>query len=52
MGFDPTAWYDFYDVPVPAKDHAGDGTEPEDPVGANGRGNRAVTIRDVLAVLG
>jgi hypothetical protein len=40
--YDPTAWYDFYDVPVPAK---------ADAVGANGKRNRAVTLGDVLAVL-
>lgn len=41
MGFDANAWYDFYDVPVPAK---------ADAEGANGVKNRIVDIRDVLAV--
>jgi hypothetical protein len=41
MGFNPTAWYDFYDVPVPAY---------PDPT-PNGPKNHAVTIGDVLAVL-
>jgi hypothetical protein len=40
--YDPTAWYDFYDVPVPAK---------ADAEGANGVRNRAVAMPDVLAVL-
>jgi hypothetical protein len=43
--FDPTAWYDFYDVPVPAKPDAGPGS------GANGIRNKAIDISDVLAVL-
>ncbi len=42
MGFDPDLWYDFYDVPVPAK---------ADIDGANGVRNGAVTMGDVLAVL-
>jgi hypothetical protein len=41
MGFDPNAWYDFYDVPVPAR---------ADPT-TNGTRDRPVDIRDVLAVL-
>jgi hypothetical protein len=45
MGFDPGAWYDFYDVPVPAKPDSGPGS------GANGVRNKAVTMADVLAVL-
>jgi hypothetical protein len=40
--YDPNAWYDFYDVAVPAK---------ADAVGANGKRNRAVNLGDVLAVL-
>ncbi|MGB6895914.1 MAG: RCC1 domain-containing protein, partial [Dehalococcoidia bacterium] len=40
--YDPTAWYDFYDVPVPAK---------ADATGANGKRDRAVAMDDVLAVL-
>ncbi len=40
--FDPTAWYDVYDVPVPAK---------ADAAGANGFRNKIVDIGDVLAVL-
>ena len=41
MGFNPSAWYDFYDVPVPAN---------RDPA-PNGPRNRAVSLADVLAVL-
>jgi hypothetical protein len=41
MGFDPHAWYDFYDVPVPAA---------PDPT-PNGPRNKAVNFQDVLAVL-
>jgi hypothetical protein len=41
MGFNSTAWYDFYDVPVPAN---------PDPI-ANGPKNRAITMGDVFAVL-
>lgn len=41
MGFDPSAWHDFYDVPVPAR---------ADPT-ANGGKDRAVSLGDVLAVL-
>ncbi len=40
-GLDPTAWYDFYDVPVPAN------TDPT----PNGPRNRVVNMGDVLAVL-
>ncbi len=40
-GYDPLAWYDFYDVPVPAV---------ADP-GANGPRNKVVDISDVLGVL-
>ncbi len=40
--FDPTAWYDVYDVPVPAKPDAD---------GANGSRNKVIDIGDVLAVL-
>jgi hypothetical protein len=43
--YDPAAWYDFYDVPVPAKPDSGPGS------GANGTRNKAVTMADVLAVL-
>jgi hypothetical protein len=39
--YDPLAWYDFYDVPVPAV------PDPE----ANGSKNRGINIADVLAVL-
>jgi hypothetical protein len=39
--YDPLAWYDFYDVPVPAR---------PDPVPNGGR-NKAVNLGDVLAVL-
>jgi hypothetical protein len=42
MGFEPSLWYDFYDVPVPAR---------SDAEGANGTRNRAVNMQDVLAVL-
>jgi hypothetical protein len=42
MGFDPAAWYDFYDVPTPAK---------ADATGANGVRNGAINLSDVLAVL-
>jgi hypothetical protein len=45
MGFDPGAWYDFDDVPVPAKPDSGAGS------GANGVRNKAITMGDVLAVL-
>jgi subtilisin family serine protease len=41
MSFNPNAWYDFYDVPVPAR---------PDPT-PNGAKDRLVDIRDVLAVL-
>ena len=41
MGFDPNAWYDFYDVPVPAY---------PDPA-PNGSRSRTVALDDVLAVL-
>jgi hypothetical protein len=41
MGFNPNAWYDFYDVPVPAN---------QDPT-ANGPKNQAVTFGDILATL-
>ena len=41
MGFDPNAWHDFYDVPVPAN---------ADPA-PNGARDRAIGIDDVLAVL-
>jgi hypothetical protein len=40
-GFDPNAWYDFYDVPVPAN--------PD--MTPNGTRSRAVTYGDVIAVL-
>jgi uncharacterized repeat protein (TIGR01451 family) len=40
--YNPAAWYDFYDVPVPAK---------SDALGANGTKNRAVNLQDVVAVL-
>jgi hypothetical protein len=41
MGFNPNAWYDFYDVPVPAN---------LDPI-PNGTRDKAVNFGDVLAVL-
>jgi hypothetical protein len=41
MTFDPLAWYNFYDVPVPAN---------PDPT-LNGPQNQAINIGDVLAVL-
>jgi len=41
LGLDPLTWYDFYDVPVPAR---------PDPVPNGGR-NQTVDIADVLAVL-
>jgi hypothetical protein len=41
MGFNPNAWYDFYDVPVPAR--------PD--LAPNGIRNRVVDVRDALAVL-
>jgi hypothetical protein len=41
MGFNPNAWYDFYDVPQPSR---------ADPA-PNGPRNQAVTLKDVLAVL-
>jgi uncharacterized delta-60 repeat protein len=41
MRFDPLAWYDFYDVPVPAS---------PDPT-PNGPKNQAINIGDVLATL-
>jgi acyl-homoserine lactone acylase PvdQ len=41
LGFDPLAWYDFYDVPVPAN------PDPE----PNGDRNQAIGLGDVLAVL-
>jgi hypothetical protein len=40
--YDPTAWYDFYDVPVAVR---------RDAQGANGVKNRAVNVQDVVAVL-
>ena len=40
-GFSPLVWYDFYDVPVPAK--------PD--MTPNGTRNKAVTMSDVMAVL-
>jgi hypothetical protein len=43
--YNPNAWYDFYDVPVPAKPDAGPGS------GANGIRDKAVAMDDVLAVL-
>ncbi len=51
--FDPNAYYDVYDVPVPAKEDAvGDGYgDDEPPIGANGTRNGVVDIGDVLAVL-
>ncbi len=51
--FDPYAWYDVYDVPVPAKEDAiGDGCGDDlPPIGANGFRNGLVDIGDVLAVL-
>lgn len=41
MGFDPLAWYDFYDVPVPAN---------PDPT-LNGDRDRAINLADILAAL-
>ncbi|MGB6837474.1 MAG: S8 family serine peptidase [Dehalococcoidia bacterium] len=41
MGFNPDAWYDVYDVPVPAV------ADPQ----PNGTKDRAVTMSDVMAVL-
>jgi len=41
MGFNSNAWYDFYDVPVPAY---------SDPT-PNGTKNRAVNFQDVVGVL-
>jgi subtilisin family serine protease len=41
MGFDPLAWYDFYDVPVPAN---------ADPT-PNGSRDGTINLGDVLAVL-
>jgi Tol biopolymer transport system component len=41
MGFDPVAWHDFYDVPVPAYD---------DPV-PNGARDRSVNLQDLVGVL-
>lgn len=41
MSFDPLAWYDFYDVPVPAN---------VDPI-PNGPRDRAINMGDVLATL-
>jgi len=41
MGFDPLAWHDFYDVPVPAN---------PDPT-PSGIKNQAITMGEVLAVL-
>jgi hypothetical protein len=41
LGYNPLAWHDFYDVPVPAR------LDPD----ANGPKNGAVTMGDVLAVL-
>jgi hypothetical protein len=41
MGFDPFAWYDFYDVPVPAN---------PDPT-PNGIRNKAINLADVIATL-
>jgi len=40
--YNPAAWYDFYDVPIPAK---------PDALGANGTRNRAVNLQDVVGVL-
>jgi hypothetical protein len=40
--YNPAAWYDFYDVPIPAK---------PDALGANGTRNKAVNLQDVVAVL-
>jgi hypothetical protein len=39
--YDPLAWYDFYDVPVPVR------PDPE----ANGTRNKAINFQDVLTVL-
>jgi Zn-dependent metalloprotease/subtilisin-like proprotein convertase family protein len=41
MGFEPNAWYDFYDLPVPAND---------DPT-PNGTRDRAVNFQDVVVVI-
>jgi hypothetical protein len=41
-GTNPNNWYDFFDVPVPAR---------KDSVGANGVRNGAIDIGDVLAIL-
>ena len=41
MGFNPNAWYDFYDVPVPVN---------PDPA-PNGTRSKAVTLSDALAVV-
>ena len=49
--FSDSVWYDVFDVKVPAKDDAIDGTGPDDPVGANGPRNKVVDIGDALAVL-
>jgi len=40
--YNPAAWYDFYDVPIPAK---------PDAMGANGTRNKAVNLQDVVGVL-
>ena len=41
LGFGPTSWYDFYDVPIPAN---------SDPT-PNGARNRAVNVQDLVGVL-
>jgi hypothetical protein len=41
MNYDPAKWYDFYDVPVPARAD----------MAPNGPRNRAVNLADVLAIL-
>ena len=53
LGLNPLDEWDFYDVPVPAKEDAvGDGYGDDlPPIGANGTKNRVVDIGDVLAVL-
>jgi hypothetical protein len=49
--FDPNAWYDVYDVPVPAKCDQATGCPAGAQVGANGIRNKIVNMSDVLAVL-
>jgi hypothetical protein len=51
--FDPTAsgWYDVYDVPVPAKCDSATGCPAGALVGANGKRDKVVDMRDVLATL-